>query len=69
MQKEFTNALVLGRVAKSNTFETERGLYKIDIRVWRKRVYFFKYKDGVLVECMKLYGEKKGERDDSQGNI
>lgn len=59
MQKEFTNALVLGRVVKSNTFETDRGQYKIDIRVWRKRVYFFKYKDGVLVECMKLYGEKK----------
>lgn len=69
MQKEFANALVLGRVVKSNTFVTERGTYKIDIRLWRKKVYFFKYKDGVLVECMKLYGEKKGERDDSQGNI
>lgn len=61
MQKEFANALVLGRVIKSNTFVTERGTYKIDIRLWRKKVYFFKYKDGVLVECMKLYGEKKGE--------
>lgn len=69
MQKEFTNALILGRVVKSNTFVTERGTYKIDIRLWRKKVYFFKYKDAVLVECMKLYGEKKGERDDSQGNI
>lgn len=61
MHKEFANALVLGRVVKSNTFVTERGTYKIDIRLWRKKVYFFKYKDGVLVEVMKLYGEKKGE--------
>jgi hypothetical protein len=63
MQKEFNRALVFGRNVKSNTFETERGTYKIDIRVWRKNVYFFKYKDGVLVECMKLYGEKKGENE------
>ena len=69
MQKEFNRALVFGRTVKSNTFETERGVYKIDIRVWRKNVYFFKYKDAVLVECMKLYGEKKGENDDSQGNV
>lgn len=63
MQKEFVNVLVHGRVIKSNTFETNRGLYKIDIRLWRKSVYFYKYKDGVLVECVRLYGDKKGEKD------
>lgn len=63
MQKEFANALVLGRVVKSNTFVTDRGTYKIDIRIWRKRAYFFKYKDAVLVECSKLYGDKKGEEE------
>lgn len=63
MQKDFSKALVYGRVIKSNTFETERGSYKIDIRLWRKNVYFFKYKDAVLVECMRLYGDKKGENE------
>ena len=68
MQKEHTNALILGRVVKSNTFVTERGTYKIDIRVWRKNIYFFKYKDGVLVECENIYSlakkqEKKGENE------
>ena len=66
MQKDFSKALVYGRVIKSNTFETERGSYKIDIRLWRKNVYFFKYKDAVLVECMRLCGDKKGENENAE---
>ena len=54
MQKMFENALISGRVVKSNTFETERGSYKIEIVAYKKDLYFFKYKEDELVECLNL---------------
>ena len=54
MKRELENALISGRVVKTNTFATDRGEYKVDIITYKKNLYFFKYKDGKLVECLNI---------------
>lgn len=54
MKSEFEKARALGTLVKSNTFQTERGLYRIDLYLWEDKVYFFKYRDGELLECCNL---------------
>lgn len=53
MKPEFKQAL-LGRLIKSNSFDTSRGKYGIDIREHKGDIYFFKYRDGELLECCNL---------------
>lgn len=54
MQIEFVKAINHGKLVKSNTFMTELGEYKIDILSYHENVYFVKYKDKKLVECVNL---------------
>lgn len=55
MQKEFVDVLKNGRIIKTNTFVTERGIYTIHIRTYQGKLYFFKYKNMKLVECIDLF--------------
>ena len=58
MKAEFVKAASMGPLIKSNSFDTERGKYLIDIREYNGDIYFFKYRDGDLLECCNL--NKKG---------
>jgi hypothetical protein len=60
MKKEFTSAVFNGRVIKSNTFDTTHGSYAIDILVDNGTFYFFKTKNGKVVECLNLTDMAKG---------
>lgn len=61
MKTEFIEAVVKGVVLKSNTFVTDRGKYAIDIVAHDDTLYFFKSKDGKIVECINLSEKAKGE--------
>lgn len=54
MKTEFEKVLTQGTLIKTNTFTTELGFYKICLYRWRRDVYFFKYRDGQLMECVNL---------------
>lgn len=60
MKKEFIKAVTRGRVVKSNTFDTDLGKYIIDIVVHDGTFYFYKTKDGKIVECLNLTEMAKG---------
>lgn len=59
MRADFEKVLTSGPLIKRNVFHTDRGAYRIDIRELNKRVYFFKYRDDVLLECMDLNSKVK----------
>lgn len=54
MQTIFEDALISGRIVKSNTFTSDHGDYKIDIIRNKEKLFFFKYKGDELVECLNL---------------
>lgn len=54
MQKEYCEALELGLCIKRNVFSTEKGIYTIKIVAYRNDIYFFKWKNTKLVECLNL---------------
>lgn len=54
MKKEFIEAATKGHIIKSNGFLTECGRYEIDILVHEGKLYFFKAKNGKIVECINL---------------
>lgn len=43
-----------GRILKSNTFGTERGVYTIRIIEYRDELYFHKMRDGEVLEVVNL---------------
>lgn len=53
MRPEFEKAST-GYLIKSNSFDTPKGRYRIDIREHQGNIYFFKYRDGDLLECCNL---------------
>jgi len=62
MKQEFIKAVKHGRVIKEQTFETEKGVYKIFLARYLDSIYFYKFKDNQLVECdnlSKMQGVKK----------
>lgn len=59
MKDEFITASMYGRVVKSNTFETKRGKYTIDILIYEDSFYFYKLKNGTIVECINLTEKAK----------
>ena len=61
MKREFEKASTLGRLLLSNSFDTPKGRYRIDIREYEGNIYFFKYRDGSLLECRNL--NKNGIRE------
>lgn len=54
MKLEFICAENMGAVLMDNRFVTEKGSYRIVIRRHRNHIYFFKYRDGNLLECQDL---------------
>lgn len=54
MRPDIEKAKLLGPLVKSNTFDTEKGKYKIDLREYKGHIYFFKYRDGQLLEACDL---------------
>ena len=61
MKKEFIKAATKGVVIKTNTFVTDRGRYTIDILAHEGTIYFYKSKDGKIVECINLSEKANGE--------
>ena len=62
MKQEFIKAVKHGRVIKEQTFETEKGKYKIFLARYLDNIYFYKFLDDKLVECdnlSKMQGVKK----------
>lgn len=64
MKREFELALAYGDVLVDNTFETEKGKYNIVICRYHGDIYFFKLRDGRILECQNLnkVGAKGGPK-------
>ena len=54
MKPDIEKAKLFGPLVKTNTFDTEKGKYRIDLREYKKHIYFFKYRDGQLLEACDL---------------
>lgn len=62
MKREFIAAKTNGDILVDNSFETEKGKYQIIIYKYHSDIFFFKYRDDVLLECQNLskVGAKNG---------
>lgn len=54
MKLEFISAQENGEILIDNRFETPKGKYQIIISRHNSNLYFFKYRDGTLLECQNL---------------
>lgn len=54
MRSDIEKAALMGPLIKSNTFDTPKGKYRIDIRAYKGSIYFFKYRDNILMEACNL---------------
>ena len=54
MRKDFAKAASEGAVIKNQNFVTDRGVYQIGFVRYENEIYFFKYPNGVGVECCNL---------------
>lgn len=54
MRRDLRRALEDGTNLKTNIFTTDRGVYTINLREFKGHIYFFKYRDGELLECVNL---------------
>lgn len=54
MKLEFICAETKGVILLENHFETEKGKYRIVISRYNSAIYFFKYRNGELLECQNL---------------
>lgn len=54
MQAEFAKAQKFGMILIDNTYETPKGKYNIIIRRYEDQIYFYKYRDEVLLEIRNL---------------
>lgn len=54
MKLEFISAQENGEILIDNRFETPKGKYQIIISRHNSNLYFFKYRDGDLLECQNL---------------
>lgn len=61
MKREFTLAETNGKILIENRFETEKGNYRVVVSRYRAQIYFFKYRDGKLLECQNLTMAKPKE--------
>lgn len=50
----FTKAINHGKVVKTQSFETDKGVYKINLIRYENDIYFVKYQDEKIVECCNL---------------
>lgn len=61
MKLEFICAETKGHILLENRFETEKGKYRIVISRYNSDIYFFKYRNGDLLECQNLSTAKPKE--------
>ena len=54
MRKDFAMAASKGVVIKNQNFVTARGVYQIVFVRYENDIYFFKHRNGKLVECCNL---------------
>lgn len=54
MRKDFAKAASEGVVIKNQNFVTARGVYQIVFVRYENDIYFFKHRNGQLVECCNL---------------
>lgn len=54
MKPEFIAAAQNGMTLIDNTFETPKGKYNIIISRYKNQFFFFKFRDGELMECRNL---------------
>ena len=54
MRKEVAKASRRGIAIKSHSFVIERGVYQIVFVRYENDIYFFKHRNGQLVECCNL---------------
>lgn len=54
MKYRFIEALKKGDVVKNQAFETDKGVYQITLIRYNNDIYFFKYRNGKLMECSNL---------------
>ena len=54
MRKDFAMAASNGTVIKNQNFVTARGVYQIVFVRYENDIYFFKHRNGKLVECCNL---------------
>ena len=54
MRKDFAKAASNGIVIKNQNFVTARGVYQIIFVRYENDIFFFKYRNGKLVECCNL---------------
>ena len=54
MRKDFAKAASEGVVIKNQNFVTARGVYQIIFVRYDNDIYFFKHRNGQLVECCNL---------------
>lgn len=67
MKRKFQKALEDGTNVKTSIFATDRGVYTINIRELNNDIYFFKYRDGELLECTNLSKQARYENE-KRGN-
>ena len=54
MNKDCAAAATHGKLLKYQVFETERGKYLLSFRRYKGEIYFYKYLNGELTECVNL---------------
>ena len=54
MRKDFAKAISKGTVIKNQNFVTARGVYQIVFVRYENDIYFFKNRNGQVVECCNL---------------
>ena len=60
MKNSFIKAREQGVVVKIQTFETDKGVFRIELIRLNNDIYFFKYLNGNIVECSNLTKSKGG---------
>lgn len=60
MRKDFAKAASKGTVIKNQNFVTAHGVYQIVFVRYENDIYFFKHRNGKLVECCNLSNLRKG---------
>ena len=58
MKYRFIEALKKGEIVKNQAFETDKGVYQITLIRYNHDIYFFKYRNGKVVECNNLTRSK-----------
>ena len=54
MKYRFIEAFKNGDIIKDQKFNTEKGVYRITLVRYKNDIYFYKFRDGKIVECNNL---------------